>query len=391
MFRKSDNSSSTAIISPRLQTSLESEALREGLLSWNDYNLREIYEIPPAFGQRGFDPKILSYLCLFPAVIATRSDFDLDKMALTSGLDVQTIEPRGVREYNLCNDQKIMEVSDFRTLIKMCHDEIQELCAVQERELAAIIEDQIYVSPGSQGNLSGLENDQLKHFTRRSLLPAIRLMGSHWYKDGDHSATPFQGLGLEELLIHEANIPSSVIGDPYFQAWLDKLDDFYVRLVAAAFYSKLNADKMSTGRWWDRSHAPLGNRPEAALEACQVLIQFKEELRVVPAPRTIREAIDLGRTKEMERLRQLIERWLDVVSEHDMQLETLVRADIAQASAELRRLKQYKEFQESPIVFGARLVAGQIPVISNVVTIVESVGWIYERWASKRNCWVAIK
>jgi hypothetical protein len=93
----------------------------------------------------------------------------------------------------------------------------------------------------------------------------------------------------------------------------------------------------------------------------------------------------------MERIRELIGGWLDAVENNKEKLEERIRSDIANASADLRRLKRYKEFQESPLVFGTRLAAGQIPVVSNVVTIIDAVGWAYERWTMRRNCWVALK
>jgi hypothetical protein len=176
----------------------------------------------------------------------------------------------------------------------------------------------------------------------------------------------------------------------YLEAWLDKVDDFYIRLASTIFYSNWKAQTLSVGRWWGKK-AELETRPDVALDAAEVLVQFREELRVVPLPRTIGEAAEIAKSKEMVRIRELVGRWLDAAHESNERIEQLIRKDIAKASAELRRLKRFKELSESPFVFGLKLLAGQVPVVSNVVTIADAAGWMYERWVSKRNCWVAIK
>jgi hypothetical protein len=122
-----------------------------------------------------------------------------------------------------------------------------------------------------------------------------------------------------------------------------------------------------------------------------VLIQFKEELTVMAAPRTIAESVEFGHSREMDRLRQLLGQWLSSVGESPPALEARIRRDIGKASRELKRLKKWKAFNESPLVFGMKFLAGQVPVISNVVTAMDAGSWAYERWVVRRNCWVAIK
>ena len=47
----------------------------------------------------------------------------------------------------------------------------------------------------------------------------------------------------------------------------------------------------------------------------------------------------------------------------------------------------YEPAGKGPI---AMAVGGQIPLIANVVTLAETLGWAYERYLDRRSCWVTI-
>jgi hypothetical protein len=383
----------SSVITPRLQTSLETQAIRERLLSRDDYAFGEFYEIPRSYGERAYDQRILTYLCLFPRMSITRSDFNLTKIATASGLELSMLEPRIVREYNICRHLELMSADEFHTLIKKCHAETVEICKAQSRNLADIVDDLVVFAPEFQDySADATFESSIRQQCKRHFLVAIQFMAEcEWYKE-DHSQSPFLlHAGYEIELSEKFHMAPSLIRHPYFESWIDKVDDLFVRLVATVFFSSLQHNALSVGSWWKSSKKPLQIQPEGALKAAQYLVQFKDELRFVPTPRTIAEAIEMGQSKEMVRVRALIEKWLQGAGKQSSSLEQSIRHDIAKASAELQRLKRYKEFQDSPLVFGLRLAAGQIPVISNVVTAIEAAGWIYERWVSKRDCWVAVK
>jgi hypothetical protein len=101
--------------------------------------------------------------------------------------------------------------------------------------------------------------------------------------------------------------------------------------------------------------------------------------------------VEFGSSREMARLRQLMTQWPDEVGSANGRLEARIRVDITKASNELKRLNRWKEFYESPVVFGSRIVAGQIPIISNVVSLMDGASWAFERWTTRRNCWVALR
>lgn len=377
-----------AIISPRLQASLEAQAIRERLLTRSDYALGELFDIPSGYGSAG-DKRVLTYLCLFPSITVTRSDFDLNKLT-GAGLSGALIEPRTIRKANFCVADNLLEPSEFDSLAKISHQQALQICKSQEREFIALIEEAVALDPRQLISTDVHALSGTKRICRRSFIGTVRVL-ANWYTQ-DHAATPFQGIGAEEAIAKTCNIPLSVFraDNVYLEAWLDKVDDFYIRLASTIFYSNWKAQTLSVGRWWGKK-AELETRPDVALDAAEVLVQFREELRVVPLPRTIGEAAEIAKSKEMVRIRELVGRWLDAAHESNERIEQLIRKDIAKASAELRRLKRFKELSESPFVFGLKLLAGQVPVVSNVVTIADAAGWMYERWVSKRNCWVAIK
>jgi hypothetical protein len=368
-----------AVMTPRLQLSLEAQGIREGLLRQSDYTLAEISKIPDSYAQRGFDPRILPYLSLFPSITVCRSDFLLGPMFERVGIEGAIIEPRMIRVPNL---KDILDEGAFAKLKRSSAQDALAICKPQKAQIIPIIEATVSIAEGSEA----------AKVCRRSFLPIVEFL-SIYYGGADVAASPFQDVGFDDLVARKSGISPRIARSPYFGSWLDKVDDFFLRLLATIFCAQYNSNNLSVGPWWKfgSSQTPLHYRPDEAFEVCEVLIQFKEELRVVPAPRTLAEAVEMGRSKEMERIRELIGGWLDAVENNKEKLEERIRSDIANASADLRRLKRYKEFQESPLVFGTRLAAGQIPVVSNVVTIIDAVGWAYERWTMRRNCWVALK
>jgi hypothetical protein len=182
------------------------------------------------------------------------------------------------------------------------------------------------------------------------------------------------------------------LSHPYFGIMLDKLGDLYARQVAGIFVANLESHNLAARNWlWTRKKAP-STKARDILRASELLrVKFQKELTVVPAPRTIREAVDMGQSKEMKRLRQLIHKWIEEVRYDNLALESRIRKDIEKASRELKNLKKFKEYYESPVIFSVRAIAGQIPVISNVASAVDTIGGLYSRWIENRNYWIKIE
>ena len=375
-------------MSPQLQTGLEAQAISEGLLTRSDYCYGKLYDFPSVYGATGTDRRILIYLCLFPSIEVTQSDFLLKGLSDRAGLAIRTIEPRSARKLNMCGgeDQK-MSSSQYDALAETCHVDVLRICLAQRERLINLIEGQIAREASSTLFTGESRIADIKHVCRPSFLPAIELL-TGWY-GADLSATPFQGLGFEIELADGTMIPKSISNHPYFELWLDKIDDLYVRLFATLFYSRLKEQSFATGGWWSR--APKLIDGERALDAAHmVTIKFRDELRIVPDPSCISEAVDMGNSKEMRRLLEKVSEWIDCANADQLHLESRIRADIFKASKELRRLKRYKEFTDSPLIFGTKMVLGQIPIVSNILSVVEGGSWVYEKWVANRTCWVSI-
>jgi hypothetical protein len=144
---------------------------------------------------------------------------------------------------------------------------------------------------------------------------------------------------------------------------------------------------MINGTWYNRPAASAGLQPVIEL----LNVRFAEEVCILPAPRSLAEAADMGQSRQVKRLRSTIEHWIAEVGSNNPRLESRMRKDIAAAARDLRHLRAFREYKESPLIFGVKAVAGQIPIVANVVTLAETVGWVYERWLDRRSCWVTIK
>ena len=259
--------------------------------------------------------------------------------------------------------------------MEQCHERAFHLCCVQKEQILPLIEGMISDEVARLGSLTKNKALQFRPWLRTSFVSAVEMLGG-WYGD-DLAASP---VGHEFGLERELALPSPILNDPYFEIWLDKVDDFYVRLVATLFHAKWAGKTMTAGRWWRRFFKQSVVDPGKALEIAGLLtVQFRDEIRVVPDPRSIAEAVEIGHSEEMHRLRQKIFEWIDCMEKDKIDLGSHVRREIKQASEELRRLKRYREFSESPLIFGTKLLLDWVPGVSQAIKGLDVVSWAYER------------
>jgi hypothetical protein len=187
-----------AVMTPRLQLSLEAQAIKEGLLNRSDYSLGELYPIPSNYGQRGFDPRVLSYLCLFPSITVTRSDFLLGPLMEATGIEgAALIEPRLIRLPNLKGQ---IAPNDFKALISSSTQDALAICRAQKDQLIPVIEALVHID-------SPLETQKI---CRRSFLPIVEFLSTFYL--WDVAATPFQDVGYDDAIARRSGIGPANLG-----------------------------------------------------------------------------------------------------------------------------------------------------------------------------------
>jgi hypothetical protein len=121
-----------------------------------------------------------------------------------------------------------------------------------------------------------------------------------------------------------------------------------------------------------------------------VKTNLKNEIIMLPNPRTIEEAIEFREKKEMHQFREVFSEWIDCVRSGEVSVEYKIRKDLKNANNALKNLKRWKEFKESPINFWLNSIGGHIPLFSNILTVVNSAGYAYEKQAKSKTRWLAM-
>jgi hypothetical protein len=379
-----------SLITPTLQAALEAQAIREGLLSRDDYAYGELHDFSKVYSTIG-SPHVLAYLCLFPNLQGTQSEFNLGGLADRMGFKFAAISPRDIRAHMIGKELGIPDAK-LKTFMEECHDRAYQ-SFVEQRQIILSVLHASLVGEWDNGSARMRRSGEFyinSPTIKNASLTAIDLMSS-WYAD-DFASPPWgYGVGAEEILSKEAGVPQSLFSDPNFELWLDKLDDFYVRHFATIFWSGLNDKALAAGvPGRRRPSISSENRETAARIATLVSVNFRDELRMVPDPRGIEEAIEMSNTKEMNRLREKILEWMAAAGAGEASLESRIRNDIAKASREIRFLRRYKELSESPWVFTAKFAVGFVPVVSNVVSVIDyGISW-YDNFTTQKNIWVSV-
>ena len=107
-----------------------------------------------------------------------------------------------------------------------------------------------------------------------------------------------------------------------------------------------------------------------------------------PFPRNIYEALEYRESLKIKRFRDVLSSWITCIQNSETNLEYKIRKDILKANKELRLLKRYRNYAISPFRFYITSIGGHIPIISNILTLCDTVGWLYERWATHRVAWI---
>lgn len=118
---------------------------------------------------------------------------------------------------------------------------------------------------------------------------------------------------------------------------------------------------------------------------------LNDKIRVLPNPRNLKEAAKLKYHKHMKRFRDVITEWVDAIQEGRIEGEKRIRNDIALANRDLKHLQSWREFKSSPLAFWINAIGGHIPIFSNVLTFISTIGdAAYTKWVEKKSGWAMI-
>lgn len=115
---------------------------------------------------------------------------------------------------------------------------------------------------------------------------------------------------------------------------------------------------------------------------------FKDETRFLPNPETLDDVFRLRESKHIQRYREVFGNWIQVATEGNVRLEEKLRKDLAKANKEIKKLNKWREYKESEINFVINAVGGHVPLLSNFLTIINTVAHIYEQRMEQRHCWI---
>lgn len=116
---------------------------------------------------------------------------------------------------------------------------------------------------------------------------------------------------------------------------------------------------------------------------------FSKSIALVPEPRTIEEAKELGARTEVKRLSEMIESWVEVLDDDNNNLIKKIETDIIKAGKELTAIGRVRKASESDIGIIVKATLSQIPFVSNVTGAADTLFAFYQKRANRRSAWLS--
>jgi hypothetical protein len=194
----------------------------------------------------------------------------------------------------------------------------------------------------------------------------------------------FWDLTSKEDLLEEYSLRQE---DGYFAVFLDEIFvDLYLNIkqnledgshLLSALYNK-----STNGTSVERNINPQ----EGVLYVAKT--NFLEEVRYLPYPENLFDVLKYRESKEIHRYREVFSGWLDEVNKNDGKAESKIRRDLALANKGLKRLDKVKEYKDSNLNFVVNSIGGHVPVLSNFLTILGTVGYVYQKRTEWKHSWI---
>ena len=156
------------------------------------------------------------------------------------------------------------------------------------------------------------------------------------------------------------------------------------------YYSCTNGALFSTALGEPSMPRPI--ETQKPIEDLYYLVRTRliDEILILPEPTSLHDAIAMRSSKDMKRFREVLSCWCESLRQGDHITELKIRRDIHKANRELRYLKRWRGYEQSPINFWLNSIGGHLPVLSNILTIIYTMGGLYSKWAEKRHSWVML-
>ena len=119
-----------------------------------------------------------------------------------------------------------------------------------------------------------------------------------------------------------------------------------------------------------------------------VTTKITDEIKYFPYPENMYDVLKYRERKEIRLFREVLSEWLRELRLGNVRGEERIRKDIKKANKELKRLNKWKEYERSPINFVINSIGGHIPILSNILTGIYSISFIYERHIDKKYAWL---
>jgi len=141
-----------------------------------------------------------------------------------------------------------------------------------------------------------------------------------------------------------------------------------------------------------RKHPPVQNTQSTFDDiVCISQAMLRDEIRILPNPSCLKEVVELRQRSEIARFRDVVSEWFDTIQEGRVDIEKKIRRDIATANQDLRRLRSWQEYKESPIAFWINAIGGHIPLFSNLLTFISTFGdRAFSKWVTKKSGWAML-
>ena len=124
---------------------------------------------------------------------------------------------------------------------------------------------------------------------------------------------------------------------------------------------------------------------------CIARTMLNDEIKILPNPKSLKDVMEIRESQEIIRFREVVSEWIIAIKAGDVKIEPKIRRDIATANRDLKNLKTWIEFKNSPIAFWITAIGGHIPIFSNVLTFITTFGDKgYTNWAKHKSNWAML-
>ncbi|QLK46779.1 hypothetical protein DR996_17125 [Vibrio owensii] len=107
---------------------------------------------------------------------------------------------------------------------------------------------------------------------------------------------------------------------------------------------------------------------------CLAQVNLKNEINILPNPKNLKDVMRMREKRELATFRGVVSEWMEVLEDGNVSAEEKVRKDIKKANAALRCLEGWEEYKNSDFAFWVNTIGGHVPIFSNVLTLVTTVG-----------------